>query len=215
MSNMRRKVVRCAVCKRETNETVFLSSNAFGYSDLDFRPSEMMRSAMFMMVNICPHCHYSNNHLDELISDNTIKLVKSDAYQSLAASITERIPQKMFLHAYLYKAENMKAKALEAFKRAAWAFDDAYDHEMSKECRKQSLVLLEEFKDKSIGYAMIYIDMNRRIGEFDKALEHINKYIDTELPQKEDKLWFNYEIELCLKKDDRVHNCGEFLRGDR
>ena len=215
MSKMTRQIVRCAVCGNKVNETIFLSSNAFGYSDLDFRPSEMMRSAMFMMVNMCPHCHYSNYHLNELMYPDVAKIVKSDTYQSLVASLYDRTSQKMFLHAYLYKAKDMKIKAIESFKRAAWAFDDIGDRNMSKKCREQALNMLEEFKDKSVSYAMIYIDMNRRIGQFDKALEHIDKYIDTELPQKEDKLWFSFEKKLCLKKDDKVHNCGEFLRGER
>lgn len=48
----------CAACGARSTQTVVLSASAFGASELDTRPPEMMRSALRYQVQECPSCGY-------------------------------------------------------------------------------------------------------------------------------------------------------------
>ncbi len=50
--------VRCAVCGAKSQQKSLRSVSAFDEPDLDFRPSEMLRSTMGLWLMQCPHCCY-------------------------------------------------------------------------------------------------------------------------------------------------------------
>ena len=63
----------CSVCGETTEQPVLMSTNSWGYPDLDLRPPEMQRSTMHVWIQECPHCGYS---FPKVISNMTGKSPK-------------------------------------------------------------------------------------------------------------------------------------------
>ena len=65
----------CSVCGETTEQPVLMSTNSWGYPDLDLRPPEMQRATMHVWIQECPHCGYVAGDLsDELeISKDYLK----------------------------------------------------------------------------------------------------------------------------------------------
>lgn len=55
--------VICAVCGEKNWQTVLESSSSFGQPDLDFRPSEMLRSTMETWLMECPRSGYISDDI--------------------------------------------------------------------------------------------------------------------------------------------------------
>ena len=55
----------CYVCGKMSEQMVLVSTNQFGYPDLDLRPPEMERSTMDWWIEECPHCGYVAPDLSE------------------------------------------------------------------------------------------------------------------------------------------------------
>ena len=53
----------CAVCGAPSTQTVVSSASAFGASDLDTRPPEMVRSGLRYEVQECPSCGYCSENI--------------------------------------------------------------------------------------------------------------------------------------------------------
>src|SRR5512136_2743094 len=49
---------KCAICGVKNKYFEVMSTNTFGYPDLDSRPSEMSRSTMNLWIQKCPRCGY-------------------------------------------------------------------------------------------------------------------------------------------------------------
>ena len=71
----------CSVCGENSEQLVLISTNSWGYPDLDLRPPEMQRSTMNVWIQECPHCGYVAGKLtDELQIPK--EFLKSDEYNS-------------------------------------------------------------------------------------------------------------------------------------
>ena len=96
---------KCAVCTKTSPQTVLMSTSAWGYSDLDLRPSEMQRSSMFAWLQECPHCGYVAVNLEnelEVSSD----LLKSNEYLTCEGyEFKSDLAKRFFKHSLISKAE--------------------------------------------------------------------------------------------------------------
>ena len=198
--------VKCAVCGKEVTQNVLLSTNSFGYSDTDFRPPQMMRSAMSSYVAMCPECGYANEDLSKRISSFTRVFVKQSEYKRLAEGVRERRYNKFYLCAYLKEKECHNNEAAKYYKMAAWFFDDACNSEMAYKAREKAIECTRKTECGARRFAdkIILADMLRRNAHFEEALEVLKK-IDTGNLKKEESIHLEYLKELCEANDSKCH----------
>ncbi len=55
---------KCQVCGKTSMHPVLMSTNSFGYPDLDLRPAPMQRDTMDTWLDECPHCGYVASSLE-------------------------------------------------------------------------------------------------------------------------------------------------------
>lgn len=207
MSKFNNQVVRCAVCNKLVKQTVMMSSNSFGFPDLDGRPAGMMREAMVHFINICPNCGYAHGVLD-LLYFNAKEIVNSEEYQRLRKELPNETAKKFYLAGYIEECNNEPAKAYQHYRHAAWMYDDSGHIELAKKCREKSIACLDQLDHLINDVLALYIDMKRRIGAFDDALKIIEEKEES-FKGTDKEIWLELEKELCLKKDDKVHNYQE------
>ena len=215
MSTFQREKVRCAVCNEKVEQMHCMSTNSFGYADLDFRPAPQARFTMYMSLKQCPKCGYATPRRIQVISDEKKEIVLSNEYQEILKTIPEqnKNARKAYMCAYIEEKLNKIRNAIEYYKMAAWAFGDA-NNEMATACRNKAMELMEarsESKMKNYSeYGPVYIDMKRRNGEFEAALEALRTF--KLVPFKYMKEWKAYERKLCRAQDKKAHSCEEFIR---
>ena len=162
---------KCGYCGKETEIMVLTSTNAFGSSDLDLRPPEMERSAMFHEIEFCEHCGYAAWNLEE-------KMPASDELtQILSAKITVHDTVKVFERAakiaQLKGAEKEKVQFL--YLVAAWAADDMNDVATAIAMRKQILASVSAEDEITPSGLLRLIDIARRGGEKETARELLKR----------------------------------------
>jgi hypothetical protein len=64
MTTISQEPIVCTLCGATTVLPVIGSSSTFGPPDLDFRPSEPMRSSLFAWVQRCGSCGYCARSID-------------------------------------------------------------------------------------------------------------------------------------------------------
>lgn len=163
----------CSVCGKSSPQPVLLSTNAFGYPDLDFRPPSMQRETMNTWVHECPHCGYvSQNLADELqISKD---FLKTDEYLTCDGHDFKGKLSGIFYRQYLIARQmNDTMKCFLALRNCAWKCDD-YSDENSSAIRKKAIPYIDEliqnhYEDRD-SYLLIKADFLRRSGEFEQVI---------------------------------------------
>lgn len=207
--------VECAVCGETSEHREIMSTSASGSPDLDTRPPQMERSTIYYWIQHCPTCHYCSTNISECDS-RTRELVKSAEYQSVAQSSGIPINAAAFM-AVSYINEQM-GKLTEAAWRAihaAWICDDRSFAESAKSCRIQAIELIERASknDRVLSCDtgtndITMIDLLRRTGQFEKALESVEK---AKTENSEDIILriLRFQETLIEQRDMQAHTVDE------
>lgn len=198
----------CAHCGKESEQSVVYSSSSFGSMDLDTRPP-MSKMTLQYEVQECPHCHFCNSTIEDA---TCIPKSFSLEYKSLLKNNAVSKIAKKFLLAALLKVEiGDNLRAGENYLKAAWVFDDEKNYEAALSARKEAARYFRKHIDATDDgdVAIILVDVLRRAGDFNDAIELISLIGDTE-----DELLNNilvFEKSLINKKDISCHNMGEIV----
>ena len=221
MSTFRRDKVKCCVCGKPSEEMTCMSTNAFGYSDLDFRPPHSARSTMFMTMKLCPNCGFASPRtLRWSRLENIKEIVYSDEYQNLFKTLPQiNSGLKAYLSAYLDEISGDFHHAIEHYKMAAWGFDCPNEEcqKVTRMCRDKTMALIEQYDDPYHSFinSPVYIDFKRRNGDFEGALKAIKEVKKWIVNRKNMDKWIKFETELCKNKDTKRHTCEEYMEVER
>ncbi len=168
--------VRCAVCGRIRTLDFMLSSSAIEPPDLDLRPSEVMRSTMYMWVQRCLSCGYCAPDLGKA-TEVAPSIIESDEYmRQLKDPEFPRLANSFLCCSLLSEKEGKYATAGKMAHYAAWCCDDKDKREGAKKCRLEALRLYvkawehgQEFAETADLEYLILVDLLRRTGQFEKA----------------------------------------------
>jgi hypothetical protein len=164
--------VQCGHCKKTTEHPVLMSTNAFGYSDLDLRPPEMQRSTMNTWLQLCPGCGFCAPELSEVPADPAV-LVSEPYRAALQATEFPALARRFLAYALAHESSD-PAQAAQSFLQAAWACDDAGQVEQAVEARRRSATWFrrcQPFADDEAGITqwVVLVDVLRRSGQFAEA----------------------------------------------
>lgn len=211
MSQITEKNIKCAHCGKESEQTVIISTSAFGSMDLDTRPPMMARGLLPFEVQECPHCHYC----DVSIADAS---VNSDTFPSdyLVIAHDSKYPElarRYYLAALLHSAKEDIYGAGIMYLKAAWACDDLHQAELSKAFRKKSAEnLLNHTVETGDGdAAVMLVDVLRRAEEFseaDQILQNVKEAMEDDENGFINKI-LDFEGRLIEAKDSKCHTVGE------
>lgn len=200
---------KCAFCGKTSKQPVLMSTNAWGYPDLDFRPSEMQRSTMSTWLVECPHCGYVASNLENELEASQ-DILKSDEYLTCEGNeFKSRLSERFYKHYLISRAENDFGSEFLSLLHCAWTCDDA-DDELAVEMRKMAIksmdkIVVESDEEKN-NLQIIKADLLRRSLQFDRVISEFKDFI------LEDKLKndiITFQIELAMKKDSECHTVEE------
>ncbi len=201
MSTMFTRRVKCACCGEVNRLRVLGSTNAFGYSDLDFRPPEMKRSTMHLWVQECRKCGYVNSDIGEL-RENAESLVNSERYLDCdGIIICTRLATRFARFALLAEeAGDAPFDVLTGYHRAAWACDDEGEVDAAKELRCRAAKALEKIMETEDGdnFKLLLADLWRRSEQFDKVISTFEGHegIDGKFQKA-----IEFEVEKAYERD--------------
>ena len=207
--------MKCSVCGKTSEQPVILSTNNFGYPDLDTRPPEMYRSTMNTWILECPHCGYVAKNLEEELKINEDYL-KSNKYKTCNGINFKSDLSKNFYKRYLIESENSEdINAYFALLYCAWACDDSEDLENSKFTRQLAIELADKIikdnknsNDDVENLIVMKADLLRRTGEFNQLIKDYEKLtLKDELLNKIIK----FQVEKAYEKDNKCYTVEEVL----
>jgi tetratricopeptide (TPR) repeat protein len=178
MTTLRNVEKKCAICGKVNSYTGMFSTNAFGSPDLDTRPPEMQRSTINLWIQTCPNCGYSAPDISQKIPKSE-EIVYSDDYRKqLNSSEFPKLANSFLCYSLIIENLEEYSKAGWACLHASWVCDDAKYIDAAKICRKKSFTLFmkakmngQKFTEQLGAEEAIMVDVLRRAGEFEKALE--------------------------------------------
>ena len=202
---------KCAICGKEHTFTVVGSTNAMGYMDLDTRPPEMKRSTLPYEIQLCDDCFYANYDIEEKIPEFDKKILNASNYLAVAKDESiNKTARAFILAAYTYQVVGSVLKAGIYYLNASWIFDDIKDEARAVRTRVRALKLLSEHVEKTadVNIAVLTVDLQRRIGDFDGAVETAEQLIEYGVEEFLEKI-LRLQIKLCYDNDKSFHNVGE------
>ena len=220
MTMMSELEVECGVCEEVSKHYSIQSTNAFGSPDLDTRPPEMERSTIDEWVQRCPSCHYCAPDISKA-SPDTKMILLSDEYQHIVD--TDQLPEMVttFLaSSYIQEQSGNFSEAAWRAIHAAWVCDDENRHDGSRSCRIKAIGLIEQtalngqaISCQAGATETITIDLLRRAGKFDEALEFVVK---AEAENLDDVILriLDFEKVLIENRDTEAHTIAEALEID-
>lgn len=207
---------KCFICNEESKYPMGnLSLGNVSARDLDGRPTNILRSSVYLWIQRCPGCGYCAPEIAEG-DDIDKEIVASDAYTAQLENIAFPETANSFLcHSLVMENKKYFADAGWASVFAAWICDDNNFSESASYCREKALNLFEaareneqDFADTTDRESLYFIDLHRRRADFDQA----SKLCDTELEKEHDDHIFDllyFERELIDKKDSTIHTVAE------
>ena len=213
MSQFREVKKVCAICGKEHEfiETVSYYSN--GYMDFDTREPVMDETIFFSRIQLCTYCYYASGDISSNELNINIQDLQAENYQKVAQKKKmDKTAKAYLLSAHLHALKGQEKVAGLLFLNAAWRFDDLDQKDYAIRARKKAIVHLtvEVEATANIHLATIIVDMYRRIGGFDDALEAAEQLLDFGVDELLGKI-LKKEIELIKNKDIERHNLGEVL----
>jgi hypothetical protein len=209
--------VECAICGDISNQAEVLSTNTNGSPDLDTRPPEMERSNIEYEVQRCPSCGYCTSDLS-ICNENTKEIVESQRYKVIIND--DHLPEiaSSFLAlSYEFEQNNQLRESIWSAIHASWICDDDQNFDASIKCRKHALSLINKAHSREkllwdqVGATeAIAIDLMRRVGLFQKALELVSQTKEKELDELVVKV-ICYEEKLINMKNVESHTISEAL----
>jgi hypothetical protein len=206
---------KCFVCERKNRYPQAGSSvMIIGTKDLDGRPSQMQRSAIYMWIQRCIYCGYCAVDISNG-NENDRNLVESQEYKSQLTDKTYPETANAYLcRAMLSEKISKYSDAGWAAVYAAWVCDDNDYNAAAATCRGRALSLFQKAREAGQPFGetreeenLLLIDLMRRRGEFatarvlcEKELEESHN--DTIL----DSLYFEQEL---IGRGDKASHCSE------
>ena len=211
MTMMDKFDIKCSVCGKPSPQWILMSTNSFGYPDLDLRPPEMQRSTMNTWISECPHCGYVAADL-EMESDVSKNFLESEEYLTCEGYDFKGKLSKLFYKSYLISKQNNNVyNCFFNLRNCAWDCDD-HDDENAVAIRKQALVYLDEIiqtdDEEKNTFMVIKSDFLRRSGEFDQL---INEYGDLTIGEEILDKIIRFEIEKALEKDTKCYTIEDVV----
>lgn len=209
------RAVICGVCTTESVQAIMTSTSAFGASDLDMRPPEPQRSALWLAVQRCPSCGFRASSLEA--GDEDLRELMDAGYDAVVAD--ESLPElaRDFLGA-AWIAEHRgdeRAAAWDAVK-AAWVCDDAGEVDGARRCRDRAVELIElgaaegdQLVDDLDAEAAVKADLLRRAGRFDEASECAREALDEGADDSFLRRLLEYQLELVRRSDDAARTTDD------
>jgi len=173
---MHEKKVECCVCGKKSNHDVVRSSYSHGSSDLDTRPSEMMRSTIYYSIQRCPPCGYSASDLSECSGDVKVHVESKEYQEIIGNKLIPKVAASFLALSYEKQQTHQYSESAWAAIHAAWICDDKNKQKASKEYRKKAISMIESANshsqnmgDQAGATEALTIDLMRRAGMFEQA----------------------------------------------
>lgn len=209
MTKIEVRSIKCAVCGKESEQRIVLSTNTIGTMDLDTRPAPQARYTIDCEVQECPYCHYCNSNIG--IAVPGIKTLSKDYRILVESRETVSEVKKFILAAALQRESGNALMAGIYYLNAAWISDDREDSCVARKYRKTAaenlLKYLENNCDAAIG--AMTVDVLRRAGKFDAAYSLL-----IQINHKGDKIIdavLAYQCKLISAKDETCHKLSEII----
>jgi hypothetical protein len=202
MTMLSNRVVKCALCGKESTHPYLASSSQLG-CELDGRPTGMYRNTMECWAQICsnPKCGYASGNIAKE-SANARECVKSADYIShLKNPGMRETVRKFYLSALVALWAKNPSEAFEYFVYAAWACDDAGLAQDARAYRMAAVNLS--------GPPMTIIDLLRRAGSFDRAKSMIERMTTSAELDDWGKKLLEFERKLVDDKDAGAHSTAD------
>ena len=155
------------------------SCTSFGAPDLDFRPSELTRSAT-MGVMVCGKCGYAAESLAYKTESYPSGEVDR-AFQSVPESSHDNRRPYVAKAALIAEADGDFPYARRLWLKCAWEGDDTGDEVLSDYCRNRYVSLVEKHPDLTVDEQVQLLDVLRRARRFDEATERATRLISRDL----------------------------------
>ena len=172
MTTLHNSSKKCGCCGKQTDVLAVGSTNAFGSCDLDLRPPEMERSAMFHFMQFCEHCGYAAWDLEEPIPmSNELKAILSEKISSHdKIKVFERAAEIAVLKG------DKKKNVDYLYLTAAWAADDLGDDAAAVLLRRKILANHQGEEKLSPENLLQLIDVARRCEERETAVQFLQRF---------------------------------------
>jgi tetratricopeptide (TPR) repeat protein len=160
----------CCLCGTENIVSVLISTNQQGPSDLDTRPSGMIRTTMFAWVHRCLNCGYVAADLSVELP-KAAETIKTRAYRSQQndAHFSDLADDFLCL-AKLQESAGQIEPAAWSTLEAAWDCDDEQNLTGSAYCRLRAIELFEKLPaPRSASIQAVLADLYRRTEQFQLA----------------------------------------------
>lgn len=212
MTIIRKYEKKCAVCGETSLQQIMMSTNTWGYPDLDFRPAPMHRNTMNTWLQKCPHCGYVASNLENEL-EVSADILKTEEYLTCEGNdFKSDLSKRFYRHYLISKAENDHGSEFLSLLHCAWTCDDK-DDELAIEMRKLALKSIDnidtETKDEKNNLLIIKADLLRRSLQFD---ELINEFSEILLDNECLDAIIQFQIELAIKKDSDCHTIEDMLK---
>lgn len=215
MTTFREVKTECALCGQKSMQAVITSTSAYGWPDLDMRPPEMERSTIGMWVQTCPSCGCCCSDISRQIDQST-EVAHSDSYQQqLRNPEFPELANAFLCFSLIQESGGKYASAGLASLHAAWACDDAGYNASAQTCRRKAATLLkraredgQSFVRRAGGEEVIMVDLLRRSGQFELALEMCDAGLQKK-PDDEIIQVLQFQKILISKQDVACHSTAE------
>ena len=215
MTFIKRQKCQCIVCGKLSFHKECWTVSSYGWSDLDMRPSESMRSILHTYIQTCPRCGYCAPRISKPI-EKASEVIKSNIYKKqLNSSEFPKLANAFLCSSLIQENANKFGSAGWSSIYAAWVCDDEGLAGGAKTCRERAIAILQrsrantqKFTAKSGDEEIILVDLLRRSGRFDEAL----KTCEEGLRKNPDKLQadiLRFEKILIEKLDIACHVISE------
>jgi hypothetical protein len=201
--------MKCGACGEMSSHPVLLSTNTFGFADLDLRPPSMQRETMHTWVLECPHCGYVSGRLEEE-PEIPMDFLKSDRYRTCDGFEFRGKLASIFYRNYMIMDElgNLEA-SFYSLLHCAWDCDDRDDAENARKIRKLALTYIDRMIEKDgegkNDLLVMKSDILRRAGEFDRVIDEFeNVTIGVEI---HDAI-IRFQIDKARLQDDACYTVG-------
>ena len=132
--------------------------------DLDQRPPEPLRRAMYSQIFRCPYCGFTVGPKMRVVSEDYV--LEEDYKTCEGRDLPEGTGADYYRLGMTSEKEHDLVNSFEAFLRAAWAFDDAGDDVNAKKCRDRCIEMNTALPGKNSYDWLVRADIFRRAGRF-------------------------------------------------
>ena len=203
--------MKCSVCGETSEQPVLLSTNTFGYPDLDLRPPEMQRSTMNTWIQECPNCGYVAGELTDEIEISKDYLKCEEYLNCEGHDFKSKLAGRFYKRHMIARESGNIEGSFFALRNCIWECDDEQD-ELAVELRKKAVELINELieSDDENRDTLIVMkaDLLRRSGQFDRLVE---EYENLTLDDGNINKVIRYQIERARERDCECYTTEEIF----